>query len=315
MTHQIMTFWFKRRTKLIHHYSLVGYILSPNPQIIYNAREKMLHSQIYSDAIKRLIGKLLVPENSISTEHKEFLADMTTKFFDEHQKFVNQTGILNSDTIWYAAVKSDFVVRCHWHYTWMLSRTKVLGKLACLVLFKILGIGMAECNWKQVKKIKYGDHANLGNDVTAKITNVYGQYQQVKSRNTDDQRSSVGRLWTEKDLHYMKMDVFCADIADSLDKDARIQNMKTFCNWNKDWQQPSKGVGPRGDAVLEERLQKVFWGIKLLYTKISCSGYTVLSSIRKRERMDVTLLLSMSIMSEYFLLVHFDAFYYWSCFH
>jgi hypothetical protein len=146
----------------------------------------------------------------------------------------------------------------------MLSRTKVLGKLACLVLSKILEIGTAKCNWKQVKKIKYGDRANLGNEVTAKITNVYGQYQQVKLRNRDDQRSSVGRLWTEEDLHSMKKDVFYADIADSLYTDARIQNMKTFCNWNKDWQQPSKGVGPRGDAALEERLQKKFLGIKLI---------------------------------------------------
>ncbi len=31
MTHQIMTLWFKCRTKQIHDYSLVGYILSPNP--------------------------------------------------------------------------------------------------------------------------------------------------------------------------------------------------------------------------------------------------------------------------------------------
>jgi hypothetical protein len=76
----------------------------------------------------------------------------------------------------------------------MLPRTKVLGKLACLVLSKILGIETAERNWKQVKKIKYGDPANLENKVTAKITNAYGQYQQVKSRNRDDQRSSVGRL-------------------------------------------------------------------------------------------------------------------------
>jgi hypothetical protein len=57
----------------------------------------------------------------------------------------------------------------------------------------------------------------------------------------------------------MKMDVFCADIADSLNMDARIQNMRTFHNWNKDWQQLSKSVGPRGDAVLEERLKNYFW--------------------------------------------------------
>ncbi len=53
----------------------------------------------------------------------------------------------------------------------------------------------------------------------------------------------------------MKMDVFCADIAVSLDTDARIQKRRTFPNWNKDWQQLLKGVGPRGDAVLEERLK------------------------------------------------------------
>jgi hypothetical protein len=108
-----------------------------------DARERMLESPIYSDAVESLIGKLLVLENLTSTERKECLAELTTKFFDEHQTFVNQTGILNSDTMWYAAGKSDFVVACRWHHTWMLSRTKVLSKLACLVLSKILGIGTA----------------------------------------------------------------------------------------------------------------------------------------------------------------------------
>jgi hypothetical protein len=189
-----------------------------------DARERMLDSPIYSDAVKHLIGKLLVPENLTSTARKECLAEMTTKFFDEHQKFVNQTGILHNDTMWYAAGKSDFVVACCWHHTWMLPGTKVLGKLACLVLSKILGIGTAERNWKQVKKIKFRDCANLGNKVTAEITNIYGQYQQVKWRNRDDQRSSVGRLRTEEDLHCMKMDVFCADMLSHL---IRMQKYKT----------------------------------------------------------------------------------------
>jgi hypothetical protein len=80
MTRQIMTFWFKHRTKLIHDYSLVGYILSLNPQIMNNASKRMLHSSIYSDAVKRLIGKLPVTENLTSNECKECLLDMTTKF-------------------------------------------------------------------------------------------------------------------------------------------------------------------------------------------------------------------------------------------
>ena len=123
---------------MAQHDSLVGYILSPHPRIMNDARKRMLDSPIYSDVIKPLIGKLLVPENLTSIAHKECLADMTTKFFNEHQKFVNKTGILNSDTMWYAAGKSDFVVACCWHHTWTLPRTKVLGKLACLVLSKKL---------------------------------------------------------------------------------------------------------------------------------------------------------------------------------
>jgi hypothetical protein len=46
-----------------------------------DARERMLDSPIYSDAVKRLIGKLLVPENLTSTERQECLAEMTTIFF------------------------------------------------------------------------------------------------------------------------------------------------------------------------------------------------------------------------------------------
>ncbi len=64
-----------------------------------NARERMLDSPIYSDTIKRLIGKLLVPKNVTSTEHKECLAEMTTNFLMSTIRFVNQTGILNSDTM------------------------------------------------------------------------------------------------------------------------------------------------------------------------------------------------------------------------
>ncbi len=43
--------------------------------------------------------------------------------------------------------------------------------------------------------------------------------------------------------------------------------MRTFRKWNEDWQQPSKGVGPRGDAVLAGRLMKIFFRIKLIYNE------------------------------------------------
>ncbi len=112
MTHQIMMFWLKRRPKLIHDYSLVGYTLSPHPRIMKNARDRLHSRPIYSDAIERLIEKLLVPDHLTSNERKECFAKMTTLYFDEHQMFMNQTGILNNDTMWLAAWKNDFVVAC-----------------------------------------------------------------------------------------------------------------------------------------------------------------------------------------------------------
>ena len=54
---------------------------------------------------------------------------------------------------------------------------KVLGKLACFVLLKILGIGTAERNWKQVKAIKSGQWVNTGIDKTKKQDLIYAQYQ------------------------------------------------------------------------------------------------------------------------------------------
>ncbi len=64
--------------------------------------------------------------------------------------------------------------------------------------------------------------------------------------------------------------------------------MRTFRNWNKDWQQPSKCVGPRGDAVLAERLKKIFWGIKLIY-KEKLFWINLFEFEKKRDRINITL--------------------------
>ena len=63
-----------------------------------------------------------------------------------------------------------------------LQETKVLGKLACFVLAKILGIGTAEQNWKQVNYIKSGLRNHTDTDRVKKQAALYGQYRQVKAR-------------------------------------------------------------------------------------------------------------------------------------
>jgi hypothetical protein len=66
MTDVVMRFWLKRRPKLIHDYSLVGYILSPNLTIMSHAidNKSIKHDQ----AAERLITKLILNPTLVGSE-------------------------------------------------------------------------------------------------------------------------------------------------------------------------------------------------------------------------------------------------------
>ncbi len=80
----------------------------------------------------------------------------------------------------------------------------MLGKLACLVLSKILGIGSAERNCKQVKNIKRGDCTQTGIDKTAKQVLVYAQYQMLHGKLRKTALLCAGKLWEDTDFDCMK---------------------------------------------------------------------------------------------------------------
>ena len=79
---------------------------------------------------------------------------------------------------------------------------KVLGKLACLVQSKILGIGTAERNWKQVKLMKSGQQSSIGSEKCKKQVALYGIYQQTKARARAAKLSFAGKLWEEADFKH-----------------------------------------------------------------------------------------------------------------
>ncbi len=58
LKNNIMQFWKKRRNKLIHDYSLVGYILSPNPPIMEHVIDNK--TLAHDEAAEWLITKLLL---------------------------------------------------------------------------------------------------------------------------------------------------------------------------------------------------------------------------------------------------------------
>ena len=139
----------KHRDKLIHSYSLVGYLLSPNQTIMDHAYEN--RSLIHHEAVVNLIEKLIVNPKLVGVEKSTNLAESISNFWDEYNWFVNKQRMFKFAHMLEPAAQGDHVPAYRWHQRWSLHTTKVLGKLACLVQSKILGIGTAEQNWKQVK--------------------------------------------------------------------------------------------------------------------------------------------------------------------
>ena len=173
-----MQFWLKRRPKLIHDYSLVGYILYPNLTIMAHAidNKTIEHDQ----AAKRLITKLILNPTLVGTERSNARAKLVDTFMEECGDFTNKRGMFARDNIWIVAADEN-AKAYQWHFKYSMPTMKVLGKLACLVLSKKLGIGTAERNWKQVKVVKSGQRVNTGIDKMKKQVLIFAQYQQTRA--------------------------------------------------------------------------------------------------------------------------------------
>jgi hypothetical protein len=101
MTDVVVRFWIKRRPKLIHNYSLVGYILSPNLTIMAHAidNKTIKHDQ----AAEQLITKLILNPTLVGTKRRIKRAKLIDIFMEEYGEFTNKRGMFARDNIWIMA--------------------------------------------------------------------------------------------------------------------------------------------------------------------------------------------------------------------
>ena len=113
MTDVIMRFWLKRKEKLIHDYSLVGYLLSPNSAIMAHSIE---HKSIkHDEAAERLITKLILNPSLVGTPRNIERAKLIDTFMEEYGDFTNKRGLFARDNIWIMANNID-TQAYRWHY-------------------------------------------------------------------------------------------------------------------------------------------------------------------------------------------------------
>ncbi len=88
MKDTIMRFWIKRQERLVTDYSLVGYMLSPNPKITKHCFVNK--SFLHVNAADHLIEKLILDPMLIGTKRRQKLADLIDKIKDEYDEFTSQ---------------------------------------------------------------------------------------------------------------------------------------------------------------------------------------------------------------------------------
>lgn len=228
LTSVVMRMWIKRRHLIVHDYSLVGYMLAPHPSIMEHCllNKTMQHVE----AVEKLVTKLLLNPALVGMDREREKARLIDTFHSEYRDFSCRMGHFARVHIWALAEDSQEEA-FHRHQNYSLLYTQVLGKLACLVPSKILGIGTAERNWKQVKAVKSGQRTNTSVIKAKHQVMVCSQYQHMKAQARTVKMSCASKLWTDEDFKCYKMDEFCGNIEADLTRantarDSEVQNFR-----------------------------------------------------------------------------------------
>ena len=109
----VMESWQKCKSKLVHDYSLVGYILSPNPAIMAHAIDNKTLE--HDGAAEQLITKLLLDPACIGNERTIQRARLIDTFMEEYGNFINRRSVFGRDNIWITAA-DEHCKAYQWHY-------------------------------------------------------------------------------------------------------------------------------------------------------------------------------------------------------
>ena len=105
LTDKVMSIWNRRRSKLAHDYSLAGWLLSPNPTIMADAKANTTSAE--TDAVKRLLFKIVLSPTLVGEAREMEKARLSQEFWDAHMQFQNRDGNYNKAFIWYNAAADD----------------------------------------------------------------------------------------------------------------------------------------------------------------------------------------------------------------
>ena len=145
---EIVNIWNKRKEKVESDYSIMGWALCVLPDVQKDV-DNRLNSSL--GVLRKKMENVIV--RYFKSDVDKDTGEMIDIFWNEFKEFKNRTGPFSQESIW--NVKDVREGNSHlWDEKYSYPYTIVLGKIACRVTSKLLGIGSAERSWGDVKHLK-----------------------------------------------------------------------------------------------------------------------------------------------------------------
>ena len=229
--------WNKRLEHLQHDYAIVGWMLSPVEIVRQDVHKHF--GQEHIDAVNRLLVKLLLVDRGTTAANTRAKNKLIDTFWKEFEWWQSKEGPFKGmDHIWGSADVLDNGI--HWfHKKWTYRTTKVLGRLACLVSSKILGIGSAERAWGDVKHLKTDKRSHLGPDTIKMQATLHGAWCAEKSKIRRAAKNSNPtdpvQAWEDEDMDALGLDKFGINVT-SFEQSTDVTGKRIFRAWVEDWE-------------------------------------------------------------------------------
>jgi len=201
----VFDLWKKRRERLAHDYAITAWILCPHKVVQEQVAKKM--TTRHKVCVNRLIMKILLPNNLRREERVNKYHQAVGGFWREWQQFHGRTAAYSDENPCWHETNLSIDEEIHkWHQVWTYKKDAWLGKLACRVTSKIVGIGNAERNWGAVKILKSGQRSHLSSAVVSKQATLFGM--QAAHKANAHSGKKVNTKWEDEDLDSLGMSRF-----------------------------------------------------------------------------------------------------------
>jgi hypothetical protein len=229
----IRALWQKQLCHLNHAYAHAAYVLAVDERIRDHCRANIHY--LHKKNCEHLLRKLFMPIDLDPNDESSWMATTFDEFWDEYDQFDNRLGPFGEGRsfIW-ESLDAKTYQTYKWHKKYSLVQTKWLGRLACRVTSKILGMGNAERSWGFVKQLKDGQRSHLSAEAASKASTIYGAAcaERASFKKPPAHLAEVTH-WEDGDLESLGLSRYGVD----LDAIMAVElSAKVYKCWTEDWE-------------------------------------------------------------------------------